>query len=489
MYKNDTVEAIVDFRNELHASFLFRADATMNLIDALSTNTSAHSPVELSLNPHFSRQHSSLHDALDNFLVPTAPEKTKQERYENQQERMRIIAACYPEPVRCKFNLFVMDSTANPRPFANTLTDRGIIYSPNPAPGNKPIAVGHEYSVLAALPEKTEPNSPPWVLPFPPRRVPTNQTSRNVGAKQLKDLLKDETLPFGKKFSALVADSTYSARDFLGQVVEHKNLATIVRVRGNRKFCFMPEADELLQSKGKKGHPLWYGKTFDLKDSSTWGDPNATDTKSVTFRNGRICQVQIKAWFNILMRGTKDVPMHNHPFTLILITVKDNNGKLVFKNPLWLIIIGTRRHEISLIDAYEAYRQRYDIEHFFRFGKNRLLLTSYQTPDVEHEENWWEIVGLSYVQLFLVAPLAQRIPKPWERYLPEFNTEESRPLPTPSMVQRDMSRIIQRIGTPSQLPKPRGKSPGRSKGFSPGKRDRFPVVMKKKNAQKNARAP
>ncbi len=343
---NGTVEAMVDFRKELHASFPFRADATMDLIDGLSTNTSVHSPVELSLNPHFSRKHSSLHDALDNFLVPTDPEKTKQERYENQQDRMRIIAACCPEPVRRTFYLFAADSTVNPRPFANTLEDRGIIYSPNPAPGNKPIAVGHEYSVLAALPEKTEPNSPPWILPFPPRRVSIDQTTRSVGATQLKELLKDETLPFRKNFSALVADSTYSARDFLGQVVEHKNLATIVRVRGNRKFCFAPEADALVQSKGK-GHPLWYGKTFDLKDSSTWGEPNVTDSKSVTFRNGRICQVQIKAWFNILMRGTKSIPMHKHPFTLILITVRDNNGKLVFKNPLWLIIVGTRRHEIS----------------------------------------------------------------------------------------------------------------------------------------------
>ena len=28
-------------------------------------------------------------------------------------------------------------------------------------------------------------------------------------------------------------------------------------------------------------------------------------------------------------------------------------------------------------------------------------MNSYQTPDVGHEENWWEIVGLAYAQLYI----------------------------------------------------------------------------------------
>ena len=30
------------------------------------------------------------------------------------------------------------------------------------------------------------------------------------------------------------------------------------------------------------------------------------------------------------------------------------------------------------------------MEHLVRFGKQRLLMTSYLTPDVEHEENWFK---------------------------------------------------------------------------------------------------
>ena len=58
------------------------------------------------------------------------------------------------------------------------------------------------------------------------------------------------------------------------------------------------------------------------------------------------------------------------------------------------------------------------------------------------------------------------------------------------MVQRDLARIIQEIESPVWLPKPRGKSPGRTKGYSPGKRERQPVVKKgKKDTPKSARGP
>jgi len=43
--------------------------------------------------------------------------------------------------------------------------------------------------------------------------------------------------------------------------------------------------------------------------------------------------------------------------------------------------------------------ERLDIEHFFRFGKTRLLMDKIQTPDVEHEEAWWQLVMIAYTQL------------------------------------------------------------------------------------------
>ncbi len=481
------IETFPYFRAHIYDSFQYRADAIMNLIDAISANTSATSPVQLTLSPVFPRQYSSLHDAVDNFFVADNPENAESERHEQRLARMQITGSLCPKPAKRNFYLTGIDTVTQPRPFAETLQDRGIHYHPNPAPGNKPIIAGHSYSVLAALPEKEGEKAPPWILPLLIQRVPTDKKAVDIGAAQISDVLNDESLNFGNHLSVLTGDSGYSSIEFLNKNAEHDNLVTLVRVRSNRTFYGMPLYSTYPRG---KGHPQWYGASFKLNDPSSQPEPEETENMSFTFRNGRECQVTIEAWYNKIMRGKLDIPMHNHPFTMLRVTVRDKDGKEVFKRPLWLILTGKRRSEISLTDAYDAYRQRFDLEHFFRFGKNRLLMASCQTPETEHEENWWEIAGLAYVNLYTAASLANRLPYPWERWLPDFKEPDSAALPSPSMVQRDLPRIIEEIGTPAKLPKPRGKSPGRQSGYSPGKRVSLPVVKKgKKTAENYARSP
>ncbi|MEI6063185.1 MAG: hypothetical protein WCQ26_01210 [Pseudanabaena sp. ELA748] len=64
---------------------------------------------------------------------------------------------------------------------------------------------------------------------------------------------------------------------------------------------------------------------------------------------------------------------------------------------MWLIVIGERRGELSPLEAHHAYRQRFDLEHTFRFGKQNLLLTAFVTPDVEHEQQWVKFVMSNYI--------------------------------------------------------------------------------------------
>jgi hypothetical protein len=278
-----------------------------------------------------------------------------------------------------------------------------------------------------------------------------------------------------------VADSVYSAVTYLGPVAVqgHKNLVNVVRSRGNRVF-YRPAPP--VEGKRPRGHPTWYGERFDLQDPSTWGQPDVVEEDAFTTRKGRVYRVQLEGWHNLLMTGKRDLPMHQHPFTLIRVQVVDELGNLVFKHTLWLIVIGERRNELSLVEAWQAYGQRYDVEHYFRFGKQRLLMATYQTPDVEHEENWMQIVALARVQLWLARDLAAAMPRPWERYLPEAKRETA----SPSTVQRDFGRIIRQIGTPAKPPKPRGNSPGRAKGHRPPRRKRHPVIKKDKKVSKAA---
>ena len=135
-------------------------------------------------------------------------------------------------------------------------------------------------------------------------------------------------------------------------------------------------------------------------------------------------------------------------------------GHPVFQRALWLVVYGARRHELTLRAIWDAYHQRYDVEHFFRFGKQRLLLAAYQTPEATYEENWWQLVGLAQTQLWLARPAAESLPYPWERYL----APPPRGWLSPAMVQRDFTRLLRQIGTPAQAPKRREKAPGRGKG-------------------------
>ena len=79
-----------------------------------------------------------------------------------------------------------------------------------------------------------------------------------------------------------------------------------------------------------------------------------------------------------------------------------------------------------------TYRQRYDMEHLFRFGKQRLLMTSYLTPDVHHEENWFKLTLLSYVNLWAARKSAVVLPRDWEQYLKTNKVISKKKFPTHS---------------------------------------------------------
>jgi len=120
-------------------------------------------------------------------------------------------------------------------------------------------------------------------------------------------------------------------------------------------------------------------------------------------RKGKAYHVVIKCWKDKLLRGSRQFQSSQHPVNIVQITVLDQQNQPVFQYPLWLAVLGKRRHETGLIALYQNYISRYDIEHFFRFGKGKLLLSSYQTPDVEHESLWWQLCLLAYGQLCLLA--------------------------------------------------------------------------------------
>ncbi len=235
--------------------------------------------------------------AIDRF-APAAGNRDRttegEEPCQARTARARIVAEYIPPPSRERpFWLFGVDTTPNPRPFAATLPDRWVVYRPNPAPGNKPIVVGHTYSVAALLPELSGPRSAVG------------------GASGLPTCAHREEGHRGGR-------------------------------RADRRIAEGPIA------------PLRHG----------------------------------------VERGSRRLPLQS-----CLLSAYD------------------RRLRQSC--RHRAQRWQPGLEHFFRFAKQRLLLDKFRTPEVVHEECWWQLVCLAYIQLRLAAPLANVLPKPWERYLPE----------------------------------------------------------------------
>jgi len=177
------------------------------------------------------------------------------------------------------------------------------------------------------------------------------------------------------------------------------------------------------------------------------------------------------------MRGEKNILSHLFPFTLLRIETTNASGQSLFR-PMWLIVIGARRNELSSVQAYQSYRQRFDLEHTFRFEKQNLLLTAFETPDVVHAQRWVQLVMLAYVQLFWAAhTLAVALPRPWEKHLKSDSSQRI----GPSKVQQDWYRIISQFGSPSVSPQPRGYSSGRKSGQIQSPRPHLPVIKKAKS--------
>ena len=284
---------------------------------------------------------------------------------------------------------------------------------------------------MACLPEKTEPSHAPWVIPLNVDRVDTSAKGHEVGPKTLCELIKDSTLPVKHSLCVHVGDTAYFTLPVRQETSCVDNLVSIARLRSNRKV-YAPSTDS---SKKKYAE-----KTMKLNKPITHAKPDrVVEIDSVTRKDRRVT-IEIEVWYDRLFRGSRKFKGYDNPFNLHRIRVFDaETKKPLFKKPMWLAVDGERRQELDANAVYESYRQRYDIEHFFRFGKQKLLMDRFQTPDLVHEENWWQIVQLAYTQLYLSRDICQRVPNPWERYLPKFKPapeEDVTGTVNPSLAQR-----------------------------------------------------
>jgi len=160
------------------------------------------------------------------------------------------------------------------------------------------------------------------------------------------------------------------------------------------------------------------------------------------------------------------------------IFLKEDTSRTLFEKPLLLIVSGQKRQELTSLHVYQSYRSRFDIEHFFRFQKQQLLFSKYQTPELQRQVNWWWLCLMAYWLLYLVRAIAPESNRPW---MPKRRPNMTA---SPGEVKRVFGLgIFPNLGSPSRKPLSRGKSLGRKKGTILIKRERKKPIKKTKAIQ------
>ena len=131
---------VTDLRASLYAYFDAGGDTLLNLVDALATETAAHSLPELSLSAFFPRQWSSLYQGLQNARI-------------DRPALRRVFAASAPRPPEGKRLVLGIDASSIVRPRSRTAADRTYVHVSNLPEGSQPVAPGGQFSTLTVLPK------------------------------------------------------------------------------------------------------------------------------------------------------------------------------------------------------------------------------------------------------------------------------------------------------------------------------------------------
>ncbi len=133
----------------------------------------------------------------------------------------------------------------------------------------------------------------------------------------------------------------------------------------------------------------------------------------------------------------------------------------------WFVWLGDQHAD--MVEVALGYVRRFSQEHGYRFDKQALMWAKPRLRTPAQFERWSHIVTIAHNHLVLARDLVAAEFHPWESKHRE---------PTPQQVRRAMNTLLPQLGTPARPPQPRGKSPGRAKGVTIGKAQRFPVVRK-----------
>jgi hypothetical protein len=422
------------FRHDLyHECFKRAADALFDLADALLTDSSARSLVELSQASSYRRRWSSLYQALEDGQI-------------DRPHLIRLFARMLPKRLVGTRLVLGLDTSAILRPSARTSPDRSLVYRSNLPSDATPVGAGWQFSSLVVLPDPCS----SWMYTLDNRRVPSSETATTIGLAQLRELL-----PQLRRYQApilLLLDRRYSNAPW---VSASNDLPTqqLIRARRDQVLYRAKPAPS-----GKRGRPRLDGERFKGSDPSTHA--SADEEWQGLDQEGR--EVQVTVWDKLHLRKARSVEM-----AVIRVVRASATGTKRDPREAWFWWLGGSWP--PLWEIPQLYGRRYGQEHGYRFDKQELLWAKPRVRTPEQMQRWTDIVASVRNQVVLARTRVAGERRAWERARREV---------TPSQVRRALGRIIAQVGTPAKAPLPRGKSPGRAVGARVKPAERHVVVRK-----------
>jgi hypothetical protein len=205
------------FRTELHARFTRRADALVDLADALLCAPAVPSVAHLSLEPAYRRGWGSAYDAPTSGRVDT--------------ERLRdLLVSSLPDADPL---VFAVDVTTRPRCDAECSPERGYYYHPSRHSAGQPIIAGWAYQWICRLSFDRD----SWTAPVDACRLHPLDDTDHQAARQIRALV--ERLPAGRAVPLVVFDGGYDSAQ-LTLDLGGAPVAVLVRLRSDRCLLRRP---------------------------------------------------------------------------------------------------------------------------------------------------------------------------------------------------------------------------------------------------------
>jgi hypothetical protein len=440
----ENINKLIEFRQAIYEhGVLARKDALFDVLDALLATGRVSSFAMLSQSERFQRKWPSLYAGVEDGQLDSVWLKS-------------LLGKQVPSAGIC---IFPLDGSPWQRPRAKTLEDRQYVYQASTDVNGGTVTVGYPYSLLEWC---AEPHSS-WSLPVDVRRVPSTKTAQEIGAEQIKSLSEIRAACL-EALDIVVVDGKYGNSGFL-RAVQGLRSGTVARLRSDRVLYHAPPPPS-----GKRGRPRVHGERFAFKELETWGDPDEV----LELEDEHFGKVRLERWQGLHEKKGSDVP-----YDVVRASIHLERDKP--PQALWLAWLAPPSIPMAInLNAeriWRAYIARWPVEPGIHFRKETLGWTLPRFQSKEACDLWTELTAIATWIIFLARAIVEDTPLPWQK---------PQQCLTPQRVQQSLKPIFALIGSPSRVPKQRGKSPGWPKGKRRSPKTRFPVVKKHPTAAKTA---